>query len=275
MRMEHKTIIVVSAVLITVCVTIFGCGHRYRSNNLNNKQSDSWSNEPNLSAIEIPNINSHDFIITHSAYTLSYNANTLLANWVAYELTAEETDGHWSRKGLRFMPDPDCHSRQADKEDYRNSGYSRGHLAPAGDMKWDSVAMSESFYFTNCIPQDKELNNGRWNQLEMKIRIWAKEYGRVYIVCGPAFLNTDTLRIGHNRVAVPDACFKALLIPTSTSYSAIAFVMRNGEEKRNLKECSCTIDQLETLLGLDLFYNLPDRVETEVESYIYWPDWGL
>ena len=163
----------------------------------------------------------------------------------------------------------------ADNEDYRNSGYSRGHLAPAGDMKWDSVAMLESFYFTNCIPQDRELNNGRWNQLEMKVRTWAKEYGRVYIVCGPVFLNTDTLRIGHNKVAVPDACFKALLIPTSTSYSAIAFVMRNGEEKRNLKECSCTIDQLETLLGLDLFHNLPDRVETEVESSICWYNWGV
>ena len=107
------------------------------------------------------------------------------------------------------MPDPDCYEKQADNDDYRNSGYSRGHLAPAGDMKWDSVAMLESFYFTNCIPQDAALNNGKWNQLEMKTRSWAQQYGKVYVVCGPVYQSDDTLRIGHNEVAVPDACFKA------------------------------------------------------------------
>ena len=256
------------AVLSTIlCLCLMSC--------IPHRPSQQTEKQINNRHIELCKTRPSEEIIFHSAYTVSYNPKTLISNWVAYEITAEETDGPWTRKGLRFMPDPDCKSRQADNNDYRNSGYSRGHLAPAGDMKWDSVAMVESFYFTNCIPQDKELNNGRWNQLEMKVRTWAKEYGRVYIVCGPAFLNMDTLRIGHNKVAVPDACFKALLIPTSTSYSAIAFVMRNGEEKRNLKECSCTIDQLETLLGLDLFYNLPDRIETEVESSICWFNWGL
>ena len=173
------------------------------------------------------------------------------------------------------MPDPYCHSRQADHEDYRNSGYSRGHLAPAGDMKWDSVAMVESFYFTNCIPQDKELNNGRWNQLEMKTRAWAKEYGRVYVVSGPAFWDDDTLRIGHNGVAVPDACFKALLIPVDEGYSAVAFLMQNGGEERSLRDCAVSVDELESLLGLDLFCNLPDDKEDEVESKVVWEDWSI
>jgi len=256
------------AILSTIlCLFLMSC--------IPHRPSQQTEKQINNRHIELCKTRPSEEIIFHSAYTVSYNPKTLIANWVAYELTAEETDGPWTRKGLRFMPDPDCKSKQADNNDYRNSGYSRGHLAPAGDMKWDSVAMLESFYFTNCIPQDKELNNGRWNQLEMKVRTWANRYGRVYVVCGPAFLNTDTLRIGHNKVAVPDACFKALLIPTSTSYSAIAFVMRNGEEKRNMKECSCTIDQLETLLNLDLFHNLPDRIETEVESTVCWPDWNL
>lgn len=216
-----------------------------------------------------------DELIFHSAYTLSYNPKTLIANWVAYELTAEETDGPWTRKGLRFMPDPDCKSKQADNNDYRNSGYSRGHLAPAGDMKWDSVAMLECFYFTNCIPQDKELNNGRWNQLEMKTRALAKKYGGVFIVCGPAFLKQDTLRIGHNGVAVPDACFKVLLVPKDNSYSAIAFLLQNGEENRSLKECALTVDELELIFGLDLFCNLPDSEEDEIENHVFWDDWGL
>ena len=216
-----------------------------------------------------------DSPVIRSTYIVLYISRTLIANWVAYELTAEETNGPWTRKGLRFMPDPYCHSRQADHEDYRNSGYSRGHLAPAGDMKWDSVAMVESFYFTNCIPQDKELNNGRWNQLEMKTRAWAKEYGRVYVVSGPAFWDDDTLRIGHNGVAVPDACFKALLIPVDEGYSAVAFLMQNGGEERSLRDCAVSVDELESLLGLDLFCNLPDDKEDEVESKVVWEDWSI
>ena len=254
-------------ILLTICmiaVIFTSCSSRRRSSSVLQKK-----------AIETPRIDDVDFLIVHSAYILSYNSNTLIANWVAYELTAEETDGPWNRKGLRFLPDPECHNKQADNEDYRNSGYSRGHLAPAGDMKWDSLAMIESFYYTNCVPQDKELNNGKWNQLEMKARSWAMEYGRVYIVCGPAFLNEDTLRIGHNSVAVPDACFKALLVPTDKGHSAIAFLMRNGGESRSVKECALTVDELEVIIGIDLFYNLPDSEEDSVESKVIWEDWGL
>ena len=227
--------------------------------------------------LEIP---CYDFLVdgqimVKRGYTVSFNPNTKLPNWVAYELTADETDGPWTRKGLRFVPDPDCLREQADKEDYKNSGYSRGHLAPAGDMKWDSLAMVESFYYTNCIPQETKFNNGKWNQLEEKTRRWAKQYGKMYVVCGPVYQSEDTLRIGHHGVAVPDACFKALLVPKEDSYSAIAFLMCNGGEDRTLSECACTVDELEAILSMDFFYNLPDKLERRVERVVTWDDWGL
>lgn len=254
------------AVLSTIlCLFLMSC--------IPHRPSQQTEKQINNRHIELCKTRPSEEIIVHSAYTLSYNPKTLIANWVAYELTAEETDGPWTRKGLRFMPDPDCKSKQADNNDYRNSGYSRGHLAPAGDMKWDSVAMLESFYFTNCIPQDEALNNGRWNQLEMKTRALARKYGKIYVVCGPVFLDEDTLRIGHNGVAVPDACFKALLIPKDASYSTIAFLMNNGGESRTVKECAFTVDELEALLGLDLFCGLADETEESVECKVVWEDW--
>lgn len=226
-------------------------------------------------AIEIPRMldNQSSQVIVHKGYTVCYNETNRLPNWVAYELTEEETDGPWSRRGLRFMPDPDCEGRQADNNDYRNTGFSRGHLAPAGDMKWDSLAMLESFYFTNCIPQDKQLNNGLWNQLEMKTRACARQYGRVYVVCGPVCRPTDTLRIGYNDVAVPSACFKALLVPYEDGYQAIAFLMLNGGETRRLTECALSVDELEQLLTIDCFYSLPDEVEEQAESDCHLDFW--
>ena len=222
-----------------------------------------------------PQLIQSDILLNHTAYTINYNPKTLVPNWVAYELTAEETDGPWTRKGLNFIPDPDYDGIQADHSDYKGSGYSRGHLAPAGDMKWDSIAMLESFYYTNCIPQDEALNNGKWNQLENKTRQWAKEYGRLFVVTGPVFYQSDTLKIGSHGVAVPHACFKALLAPTETNYTAIAFVMKNGEEKRSMKECAIPVDELEAIIGLDLFCNLPDKIDESIESIIVWDDWNI
>ena len=227
--------------------------------------------------LEIPRFNFEvvEQIMVKRGFTVSFNPQTLIPNWVAYELTAEETDGPWSRKGLRFVPDPDCHERQADNNDYRNSGYARGHLAPAGDMKWDSLAIVESFYFTNCMPQEIKFNNGKWNQLENKVRQWAKRYGKVYVVCGPVFTEEDTARIGKNGVAVPDACFKALLVPKEDAFSAIAFLMWNGGECRSLRDCALTVDELETVLAMDFFCNLPDAIEHAVEDTVVWKDWNF
>lgn len=265
--------------LLLVAVSLLSCCNtRYADSRPNKKQSSQTPlsaqvEEPLL--YELPSFVQSERIIHYSSFTISYNSSTLNPNWVAYELTADETDGPWSRKGLRFMPDLDYDGPQPDNDDYRNSGYSRGHLAPAGDMKWDSLAMVESFYFTNCIPQETKFNNGKWNQLEEKARRWAKQYGRVYIVCGPVYLSEDTLRIGHNGVAVPDACFKALLVPKGESYSAIAFLMKNGGEERPMMDCASTVDELEETLSMNFFCNLPDRIEKKVESVIVWDDWGL
>ena len=214
-------------------------------------------------------------ILVKRGYTVSFNPSTKLPNWVAYELTADETDGPWTRKGLRFVPDPDCLGEQADREDYRNSGYSHGHLAPAGDMKWDSLAMLESFYYTNCIPQDANFNTGKWHQLEEKARKLAREYGNVYVVTGPVIQYDSEERIGYHRIPVPVACYKAFLIRNKERYSAIGFVMLNGGEQRSMKECACTVDELEALLGMNMFYNLSDDIEEGVESTIAWGDWNL
>ena len=105
-------------------------------------------------------------IIEYEGFTVSYNQSLRIPNWVFYELTAEETTGPFSRKGKDFQQDPSACVSQADAYDYRGSGWSRGHMAPAADFKWSDTAMSETFYYTNICPQDRELNNRYWNTLE-------------------------------------------------------------------------------------------------------------
>ena len=102
---------------------------------------------------------------------------------VAYELTAQEVQGIVSRSD-DFRADPEIITGSAALVDYRGSGYDRGHLAPAADMKWSEEAMSESFYMSNMSPQAPGFNRGIWKSLESRVRSWAVENGTVYVVTG-------------------------------------------------------------------------------------------
>lgn len=210
-------------------------------------------------------------IISYSAYEVMYNPEYKIPRWVRYELLASETDGVWSRKGLKFTPDPSVSFLQADDYDYRGSGWSRGHMAPAADFKWSSTAMIETFYFTNCCPQDQAMNSGQWNTLEKKVRDWANRYGSLTVYTGPIVLDNAYGTIGYNKVVVPDAFFKAIL----AGEQSIAFVMYNHNNNENLQKCAMSVDDLEALTGIDFFAEQVDDFENQVEATFNLRNWGL
>lgn len=206
---------------------------------------------------------------------MCYNFKTKIPVWVKYEFTAKETDGPYTRKGMFFRQDEKIIVPQADDSDYRRSGWSRGHLAPAGDFKWSEDAMWETFYYTNCCPQNEKLNSGLWNSLEMRVRRWANEYSKVEIVTGPIIGENRYGTIGANKVVVPDKFFKALLIHNGTCYHAIAFVVLNSEQNAPLKNCAITVNELEKLINTDLFSFLDNQIEESVEGSLNYKIWRL
>ena len=135
--------------------------------------------------------------------------------------------------------------------------------------------MDECFYFTNCCPQDHDFNGGMWNSLEKNVRSWARKYGRVYIIAGPIFTTNQYGTLGADEVAIPDAFFKACVVPKGDGYSAIGFIMDNVSLSGNLGLYACTVDELESVTGLDLFCRLDDQIENEIEAVVTWGDWGL
>ncbi len=208
----------------------------------------------------------------YAGMDVSFNQQMHVPNWVAWELTAEETDGNVKRS-TKFIPDVDV-AGCADPSDYTNSGYDRGHMAPAGDMKWSPDAMSHTFYMTNICPQAKTLNTGTWKALEEKCRQWAKAEGTLFIVCGPVLTDTITEFIGRTRVAVPQRFFKVIIAPYAEPARGIGFIMNNGKVNGGMQKAAVSIDEVEKITGHDFFWQLPDSIEDVIEAQCDFNFWN-
>ena len=123
------------------------------------KMIEESNKEADTGRMEIPLMTSkkQGQIIQRTGYTLSYDVKNKTPQWVAWELTKTETKGNEERTN-DFQPDPDVIGAKVVTYDYSGSGYDRGHMAPAGDMKWNKKAMQESFYMSNICPQNHNLN---------------------------------------------------------------------------------------------------------------------
>lgn len=212
-------------------------------------------------------------LLLRTGYTASYNRQWKLPNWVCYELVRSELQGSTSRSN-RFVSDPDVEGTPADTRDYTRSGYDRGHMAPAADMKWSKRAMEESFLLSNICPQAPGLNRGRWKELEELVREWAQRDSALLIACGPIVSKTPKT-IGRHRVAVPSRYFKVVAAPYASRPRGIAFLFDNNDEQPSLRALALPIDSVEKLTGIDFFYNLPDSIETPMESNLWIETWNL
>lgn len=227
-----------------------------------NESHEVWSTLPDVGypiiSDTIPSI-----LLKRFCYSVSYNSNTRQPNWVMWQLTAEHTDGIYGRINT-FFEDEEIPVPRATLNDYRGSGWSRGHMCPAGDNKWDKKAMYDTFLLTNVCPQNANLNSGVWNRIEMDCRKWAKKYGSIYIICGPIFFKSqEHERIGPNRIPVPEAFFKVILCLEGTP-KGIGFICRNTDGNRKKDFYVNSIRQVERITGYQFFPNLEDSVKSQI-----------
>jgi len=212
-------------------------------------------------------------ILIRKGYTVSYNKETKQPNWVAWHLTSAHTDGEWARpSGNAFHEDMEAPSPRASNYDFRGSGWSRGHMCPAGDNKWDSDAMYETFLLSNICPQNERLNSGDWNDIEQDCRRWAKKYGDIYIVCGPIFYQQEHETIGTNKIPVPEAFFKVVLRMNGKP-TGIGFICKNTEGNRKTDFYVNTIAQVERITGFLFFPDLPIELNSQVKENAHLQDW--
>lgn len=212
--------------------------------------------------------------VDYTGFHVSFNPQMHVPNYVAWELTRGELDGEASRSRASFQPDPDVPGC-ATADDYRHSGFDRGHMVPAADMKWSAQAMADCHYLTNIVPQDHSLNSGRWNSLEQKCRTLAQRDSALVVICGPVLTDRIVRTIGDSRVAVPERFFKVLFEPYAETPRAVAFIMPNRAVPDPLASLAVSVDQLEEITGYDFFSTLPDSIENQMEATVNLREWGI
>lgn len=207
-----------------------------------------------------------EFILCHDIFSIGYNSKTKNPDWVQYRLTSTQVNASPDRTGDYRSDDNLYPSEQASSDDYRYSGYDRGHMAPAGSVAYDYNSMSTTFLMTNISPQDRTFNAGLWNNIESYVRDIVNEYESVYVVTGPAGITPFVNEIG-NGVKVPPYFFKAIIHPHSKKGMAF-WVPNTPSSDKNVCKYATSIDYVEQQLGqgFDLFPHLSNDVESTIEK---------
>lgn len=195
-------------------------------------------------------------LLCDDAFSAAASPVTRGALWSAEHLTAGSVAAarRIPREGEFHADDRLVPGQRAELEDYRGSGYDRGHLAPSGDMPTPQ-AQQQSFSLANMVPQASELNRGPWAAIEGAVRDMAEQRGELYVVTGPAFIGARVGSIGTDGVLVPTATWKAIYDPRA---GTAAYVCSNFSRP----VCqTVTVARLTQAVGIDPFPAVPTVVK--------------
>ena len=211
-------------------------------------------------ALVNPKLAQRTTLLCNDAYAVLASGVTHGALWSAEHLTAADVEAarHTPRQN-EFHPDERLPlADRAYLDDYRRSGYDRGHMAPSGDMPTDQ-AQGQSFSLANMVPQTAVLNRGVWAATEAAVRTLAARRGELYLVTGSAFTGQQVTTIGASGVLVPSATWKAVYDPQVRATGV--YVCANTMAPR----CEVvSVVALVRLVGIDPFPMLPASMKEAV-----------
>ena len=205
---------------------------------------------------------------------MSYNRSKGEANWVAWHIDAQDLG---SEDRGNFRPDPDLPTDwQITPNDYRGSGYDRGHICPSGDRTSSRADNDATFYMSNMLPQTAELNRAVWADFENALRGIVRQGNEVYVMAGGS---GKASTIADGKVVVPQICWKvALVLPEgkndlkriNAQTRVIAVAMPNVTGNK-LKESDwhnyiVTTQKLSSAIKMDFFPALPKDLQDALEA---------
>ncbi len=155
--------------------------------------------------------------LCYESFAVLHSGRSRTPVYVVEKLTREQLlDAQDEQRAQRFFADARLPSAErATLDDYRNSGFDRGHMAPAADMP-NPTAMAQSFSLANVVPQSPVNNQRTWAGIEKSTRSYVmRAQGPVYVFTGPFYATPSPRTVGPNKVWVPTHLYK-LVFDAST-----------------------------------------------------------
>lgn len=213
-------------------------------------------------------------ILLNPGFAVGYSEALGNPLWVSYQLSA----GPRYEADFRSRPfRSDWRTwRHIGPDDFRNSGYDRGHMAPnyALAVMHGPQAQRAGFLMSNVSPQTPVLNRLLWQRLEEAAADqFLQHHPNIHVLTGPVFSSSSETRLA--QAALPEAFYKIFLVPGNTP-KVLAFLMPQqvqGDEP--LSDYLTSVDNIENLTGLDFFPQLPQTQQLSIESQIDSSGWGL
>jgi endonuclease G len=269
-----KKITLILLLLIITSCTKTGPNPINNKNNVNNHFQDSISIHVSLGLPRDAD-SSDDYIIIRHQYVLSYNKNRNVANWVAWELDSSWF-GDTPRYSGNFITDTSLPAGfyRVVHSDYTNSGYDRGHMVMSEERTDNAEDNKATFILTNVLPQTPDLNRGVWLKFENYCnRLCLDSNKELFIYAGGIFHTNTTIK---NNVAVPDSCFKIVVVLDSgqglkdvnENTPVYAVVMPNiaGVRNDDWEQYKTTVRRIEKSTGYDFLSAVKKSVQDVIEN---------
>ena len=197
-------------------------------------------------------------------YAVNYNYVTKVPFYAVEHITVSNLQKVAPRKD-DFREDPEIPvQHRATLADYAGMGYDRGHVAPAADMTWNALAMSESFYLTNMMPQVPGNNRGIWKYLEENVRYWVQVKGEVYVITGTLFEGPLKMM---NKVAIPSHVYKIVIDPKTGKQIAYLFPNEKLDPKL-IDNYSVSVASIEQKTGINFSPTLKNNAAEKVVLHL-------
>ena len=214
-------------------------------------------------------------VLANPGFTLAYSEWHGGPAWVAYRVARVEEPGGVGRLD-HFSLDHRT-LRRISSDDYRNSGYDRGHLAPNYAMAklFGDAAQRASFRMSNISPQAPRLNQLLWQRLEeAETDLLTPPGGELWVLTGPIYAESPA-RFGP-AVSVPDAFFRIWVKQDARGPQVLALrIPQTVCGNENPADFLVSIDALEAEIGWDLMPELPLAQQQALESAINPSPWPV
>jgi endonuclease G len=213
-------------------------------------------------------------LLVYRGFVVNFNHEKKTPNFTIHEICPKQLRkdmGAKVKRADRFKPDTYSvpADEQAVEDDYRNSGFDKGHFVPAADFYWDQVRKNETFFLTNIAPQTPDLNQVLWEKIESKIRnIVTDSSVNCYVITGAIYAAKRQRGMSDDKVGIPSSFYKIVYFHKNKKDYLNCFLVTHqfAYSSLDLSDYQISLNKLEKLTGNSFFEKLQNQLKQRIAN---------